>query len=65
MTQSTRNEVLGCFREFGQLDRLDIAYCDITEYLPLYVTRLTGHEGSLKDHKEASLNDPINQKKGI
>ena len=35
MTQSARNEVLGCFQEFGQLDQLDIAYCDITEYLPL------------------------------
>ena len=28
-----------------------------------YVTRLTGHEGSVKAHKEAFLNDPINQKK--
>ena len=27
------------------------------------MTRLAGHEGSVKAHKEAFLNDPINQTK--
>ena len=61
MTQSARNEVLGCFQEFGQLDRLDIAYCDRTKWSLRSGLCIT-HNGSFKNHKNAFLNDPNSQK---
>ena len=60
MIQIAKKEVFGHFLEFGLLDRLDIAYCELNVFQ--LSAMLPGHEGSYKDRKNAFLNDPKVQK---
>ena len=65
MIQRAPKEVFGHFREFGLLDRLDVAYCDSTKCFLTFVNVLPGHVKSFKDRKNAFLNDPKGQKRGF
>ena len=61
MTQNAQKEDLCQYLEFCCLDRLDNAYCDITQCFYCLVL-LPVHEGSFKHYKNAFLNDSKSQK---
>ena len=51
-------KVFGRFLEFGLLGRLDILHIMIILNVFQHLTRLPGHGGSFKNHKNTVLNDP-------
>ena len=61
MTQRAKNEVFGHFLEFGWLDPLDIAYCDMTNVVPTS-ENVTRSRKIIQKSQQTSLNDPKSKK---
>ena len=64
MIRRAKIEVFGHLLEFGRSDVLHIAYFDCTK-CSLQLGYNIAHAGSLKNHKNAFLNDPDSQNRGF
>ena len=64
MIQSAKNEVFGHYLEFGQLDRLDIAYCESIN-APAHFGNVTRPCRIIKRLQKCIWNDPNILKGGL